>query len=221
MLYLLKNVSKQYKMGNTYINALNNVNLEIKEGLFYALVGPSGSGKSTLLHLLGTLDVPTTGEIVFGYTNLFELSENQKTDLRNESIGFIFQKYYLIPTLTAFENIELPMLQKKYIAKKKETIMDLLKAVGMEDYYNHKPNELSGGQQQRIAIARALVMNPKVVLADEPTANLDSHNSMEIIKLMKAMSKKYQTSFIFCTHDNLLSEECDCVIEIKDGRIII
>lgn len=192
MLYKIENISKRYKLGKVIVNAVNNISLDIEGGRFYTIIGPSGSGKSTLLNIMGLLDEPSEGKILFDGKDLSKLSDNMKCEIRNKNIGFIFQKYYLIPVLNVYENIEIPLLQNSKISKgeRKDRIEQIIEEVGMKDYIKHKPNELSGGQQQRVAIARGLVMNPKVILADEPTANLDSKNSEEIIELMRKINKK-------------------------------
>lgn len=199
MLYRIENLSKKYKLGKVIVNAVNNVSLNIEVGKFYTFIGPSGSGKSTLLNIMGLLDEPSEGKIFFYDKDISKLNDNMKCEIRNKNIGFIFQKYYLIPVLNVYENIEIPLLQNSKISKgeRKDRIEQIIEEVGMKDYIKHKPNELSGGQQQRVAIARGLIMNPKVILADEPTANLDSKNSEEIIELMRKINRKNKTTFIF------------------------
>ena len=219
MLYKIENLSKRYKMGKVMVNAINNISLNIERGKFYTLIGPSGSGKSTLLNMMGLLDIPSEGKIYFNDIDISKLNDNMKCEMRNKNIGFIFQKYYLIPVLNVYENIEIPLLQDSKISKgeRKDRIEQIIEEVGMKDYIKHRPNELSGGQQQRVAIARGLIMNPKVILADEPTANLDSKNSEEIIELMKKINKKNKTTFIFSTHDSLVMKYSDVIIKGKDG----
>lgn len=219
MLYKIENLSKRYKMGKVIVNAINNISLNIERGKFYTLIGPSGSGKSTLLNMMGLLDIPSEGKIYFNDIDISKLNDNMKCEMRNKNIGFIFQKYYLIPVLNVYENIEIPLLQDSKISKgeRKDRIEQIIEEVGMKDYIKHRPNELSGGQQQRVAIARGLIMNPKVILADEPTANLDSKNSEEIIELMKRINKKNKTTFIFSTHDSLVMKYSDVIIKGKDG----
>ena len=222
MLYKIENLSKRYKLGKVTVNAVNNISLDIEGGKFYTLIGPSGSGKSTLLNIMGLLDEPSEGKIFFDGKDISKLSDDMKCEIRNENIGFIFQKYYLIPVLNVYENIEIPLLQNRKISKgeRKDRIEQIIEEVGMKDYIKHKPNELSGGQQQRVAIARGLIMNPKVILADEPTANLDSKNSEEIIELMRKINKKNKTTFIFSTHDSLVMKYSDIIIKGKDGVFI-
>lgn len=219
MLYKIENLSKRYKMGKVMVNAINNISLNIERGKFYTLIGPSGSGKSTLLNMMGLLDIPSEGKIYFNDIDISKLNDNMKCEMRNKNIGFIFQKYYLIPVLNVYENIEIPLLQDSKISKgeRKDRIEQIIEEVGMKNYIKHRPNELSGGQQQRVAIARGLIMNPKVILADEPTANLDSKNSEEIIELMKKINKKNKTTFIFSTHDSLVMKYSDVIIKGKDG----
>ena len=222
MLYKIENLSKKYKLGKVIVNAVNNISLDIEGGRFYTLIGPSGSGKSTLLNIMGLLDEPSEGKIFFDGKDISKLSDNMKCEIRNKNIGFIFQKYYLIPVLNVYENIEIPLLQNSKISKgeRKDRIEQIIEEVGMKDYIKHKPNELSGGQQQRVAIARGLIMDPKVILADEPTANLDSKNSEEIIELMRKINKKNKTTFIFSTHDSLVMKYSDVIIKGKDGVFI-
>lgn len=222
MLYNIENLYKDYLMGKNIVKAINGVSLEFDEGKFYSLIGPSGSGKSTLLHLMGLLDAPSSGKVWFDGLDTSLLSDDRKAAIRNKKIGFIFQQYHLIPVLNIYENIEIPFLQSKCFSK--ETVIQrinrLIKETGLEEYERHKPPELSGGQQQRVAIARALAMNPKVVLADEPTANLDSHTSEEIIKLLRNLNRQEGTTFIFSTHDPMVIDYCDKIIHIKDGIIL-
>lgn len=217
----LKNISKKYLLGDTYIEALKNVNLTINKGEFAAIVGASGSGKSTLLNLIGTIDNPDQGEILFLGQNIVKLSEDEKAHLRNEKIGFIFQSFNLIPVLTVLENVEIPLLLNAKISEKerKEIAERSLCDVGLQDFIKSSPNKLSGGQRQRVAIARALVNKPDFILADEPTANLDSKTTMSVIELMLDLNKKKGVTFLFSTHDEKLMSQVSRIIHIKDGQL--
>ncbi|MFR5402911.1 MAG: ABC transporter ATP-binding protein [Clostridium sp.] len=215
----IKNLNKIYGKGEVEVKALNNINLEINEGEFVAIVGASGSGKSTLLHLLGGVDKPSSGEVILNGTNMYSLKERELSILRRRKIGFVFQFFNLIPVLTAEENIEIPVLldggkmDKEYKA-------ELLKILGLEERKKHHPAQLSGGQQQRVSIGRALANKPSLILADEPTGNLDSKNSKEILELLKYSAKKYHQTLILITHDLAIAKEADRVITIADGEII-
>lgn len=202
--------------------ALDDVSVTIENGEFTAFAGPSGSGKTTALNLIGCLDEVTTGNIFLDGQNISELSAKEKNEIRKERIGFIFQSYNLIPVLTAQENVELALsLLKRYSSDEiKEMSYKILCEVGLEGLQNRKPHQLSGGQQQRVSIARALVKNPSVVLADEPTANLDSVNAVKIIELMQEMNANRNTTFIFSTHDRMVMDHCQRLIHIKDGKIL-
>ncbi len=222
MLYEIKNLARTYQLNQVEVKALNGISLEIARGKFYSIIGPSGSGKSTLLHLLGLLDNPTAGSIILEGIDTKDLSNNKKSEIRNSKIGFVFQQYYLIPVLNIYENIELPLLQSKLIAKEEieRRINFLIEKVGLTKFKEHKPTELSGGQQQRVAIARSLAMKPAVVLADEPTANLDSKTSEEIIQLMKELNREEKTTFIFSTHDSMVIDYSDEIYRLKDGVLL-
>lgn len=215
----IKNLNKIYGKGEVEVKALNNINLEINEGEFVAIVGASGSGKSTLLHLLGGVDKPSSGEVILNGTNMYSLKERELSILRRRKIGFVFQFFNLIPVLTAEENIEMPVLldggkmDKEYKA-------ELLKILGLEERKKHHPAQLSGWQQQRVSIGRALANKPSLILADEPTENLDSKNSKEILELLKYSAKKYHQTLILITHDLAIAKEADRVITIADGEII-
>ena len=215
----IKNLNKIYGKGEVEVKALNNINLEINEGEFVAIVGASGSGKSTLLHLLGGVDKPSSGEVILNGTNMYSLKERELSILRRRKIGFVFQFFNLIPVLTAEENIEMPALldggkmDKEYKA-------ELLKILGLEERKKHHPDQLSGGQQQRVSIGRALANKPSLILADEPTGNLDSKNSKEILELLRYSAKKYHQTLILITHDLAIAKEADRVITIADGEII-
>uniref|UniRef100_A0A832A8G2 ABC transporter ATP-binding protein n=1 Tax=Desulfacinum infernum TaxID=35837 RepID=A0A832A8G2_9BACT len=213
-------VFKDYKLGKTTVHALRGVNLAVKKGEFTAIAGPSGSGKTTLLHLIGCIEVPTEGRIFIDGKDVTSLDADELADFRLTHLGFIFQTFNLIPVLTALENVEFPLF--KHAVPKAERVkrsMELLDTVGLSDYAKHKPEELSGGQRQRVAIARALVTRPQLVLADEPTANLDHDTGAQILQLMKAINKRHGTTFIFSTHDPLIIEQADRTIHIVDGVI--
>lgn len=214
------NVIKKYKVGKQIIRAIDDVSVDIHEGEFVALVGPSGSGKSTLLHLLGGLDKPTSGEIVVGGKNVSSMNDRQLSKFRNQTIGFVFQSFYLQPFLTLRRNIEVAsMPQRMRRAERKLRIESLARQVGLYDRLNHRPHELSGGQIQRAAIARALLNRPAIILADEPTGNLDSANSRDIISLFQQIREQYHATIIIATHDNEIAAQADRVIAIKDGRL--
>ncbi len=217
-----KNITKEYSLGKTKVPALKGVNLKIDKGDFISIVGPSGSGKTTLLNIIGCIDTPTTGIVKIQDQELSELKDKQITDIRLFNVGFIFQNFNLIPVLNVKENVEFPLLlMKKY---KKEEINDrverLIEEVGLSDYIKHRPAELSGGQRQRVSIARALAGDPAIVLADEPTANLDSETSESILQLMKDLNDKKKTTFIFSTHDPEVIKYAKNIIKIRDGRLI-
>ncbi len=215
------NVTKIYKETEVPVYALNGINLNIEKGEFTAIVGPSGSGKSTFLHLLGGLDHPTSGEIIINDINIGNLKSGELINFRLYNIGFIFQAYNLIPVLTAKENIEFIMLLQKMSSKERKTrAMELLEAVGIPEKANNKPGELSGGQQQRVAVARALATKPKFVLADEPTANLDSKSSRNLLDIMLELNKELNTTFIFSTHDQRVIKRARRILLLEDGKII-
>ena len=218
----LQEVHKKYPLGKTEVHAVRGVTFQIEEGDFISIAGPSGSGKSTILNLIGCIDTPTDGEVFISETNTSELSDKQITTLRHEVLGFIFQSFNLVPVLNIFENVEFPLLLGKVQADKQERrewIDYLIEEVGLSDWRDHKPNELSGGQMQRVAIARALATKPRIVLADEPTANLDSTTGEAIIELMKKMNKELGTTFIFSTHDPTIVGIADHIIQLHDGEI--
>ena len=211
-------VCKSYGKGNTKVEALKNVNLTINQGEFVAIVGASGSGKSTLLHLLGGVDRPTSGKVYVDGIDIYNLSEKELAIFRRRKVGFIFQFYNLVPVLTAEENMLLPLLlDRKKINKEK--FNELVSILGLEDRRHHLPNELSGGQQQRVSIGRALSYSSSVVLADEPTGNLDSKNGKEIIDLLKISVKKYNQTLILITHDLNIASQADRIITIEDGKV--
>ncbi|HEY9766140.1 MAG TPA: ABC transporter ATP-binding protein [Chroococcales cyanobacterium] len=213
----IKQVTKIYPMGKTQVQALNGVDLTIEKGEFLAIAGPSGSGKSTLLNMLGCLDVPTEGTVIIDGQDLAKLSEHARATLRRKKLGFIFQGFNLIPVLTAFENVEMPLRLKG--ENNLQRVWEALDGVGLREHAHHRPAELSGGQQQRVAIARALVTDPLIVLADEPTANLDSKTGEAIIELMKKISLEKGTTFIFSTHDAKVMNKATRTVRLTDGRI--
>lgn len=212
-------LSKSYGLGDTKVNALKNINISINEGEFVAVVGASGSGKSTLLHLLGGVDKPTSGKVIVDGSDIYALSEKELAVFRRRKIGFIFQFYNLIPVLTAEENITLPiLLDNKKVDKKYEE--ELINILGLQNRRNHLPSELSGGQQQRVSIGRALAYKPSIILADEPTGNLDSKNSKEIIELLRFSVQKYHQTLIIITHDLNIASQADRIITIEDGSVV-
>ena len=214
----VKNLSKLYGSGEAEITALKNINLNIEQGEFVAIVGPSGSGKSTLLHLLGGVDKPSSGEVIIKGESICKLKEKELAILRRRKLGFVFQFFNLIPVLTAEENIEMPVLLDNGKIDK-NYMNELLKLLGLEERRNHYPSELSGGQQQRVSIGRALANKPSIILADEPTGNLDSKNSKEVLELLKYCAKKYNQTLILITHDINIAKSSDRVITIEDGKI--
>lgn len=216
-----KNLSKKYGHGETEVNALLDISLSIEHSEFVSIMGASGSGKSTLLHLLGGLDKPTSGIIELDNIQLSDLTEKKVTLLRRKKIGFIFQFFNLMPTLTAEENVALPFLiDKKALKNYKEEVGKVLKIVGLTHRRNHKPDELSGGEQQRVAIARALVTNPSIILADEPTGNLDSKNGKEILNLLRKSCDELKQTIVMVTHEPIAASYSDRVIFLKDGAIL-
>ncbi|AIQ23877.1 ABC transporter ATP-binding protein [Paenibacillus sp. FSL H7-0737] len=214
----IEHLSKTYGKGETAVKALDDVSFSIKKGEFVAIIGPSGSGKSTILHLLGGVDRPTSGKVFVDNTDIYKLNETQLAIFRRRQIGLIYQFYNLIPVLTVEENITLPLLLDQHKVDKKQ-FADTVKALNLENRLNHLPNQLSGGQQQRVSIGRALISNPAIMLADEPTGNLDSKNSGEIIDLLKMFNKTYNQTLIVITHDERIALQADRVITIEDGRI--
>jgi putative ABC transport system ATP-binding protein len=219
----LRDVKKIYPLGKTQVHALKGVSFAIEKGDFVSIAGPSGSGKSTILNLLGCIDTASSGQVWINGVETSRLSDRQITRLRHQVLGFIFQSFNLIPVLSVYENVEFPLLLGNNPMSKQETknwIQHLIEAVGLAEWRSHKPNELSGGQRQRVAIARALATKPSIVMADEPTANLDSVTSQAIIDLMKQMNRELNTTFIFSTHDQDIVNIADHVIRIQDGLII-
>lgn len=212
------NLCKTYGKGDTMVKALDNVSFSVEKGEFVAIIGPSGSGKSTLLHILGGVDVPTSGSVVINQTDISNLDETALAIFRRRQIGLIYQFYNLIPILTVQENLTLPLLLDGRKPDKKQ-IDTLVKRLGLENRLDHLPNQLSGGQQQRVSIGRALVNNPALMLADEPTGNLDSENSKEIISLLRQFNKEFNQTVIIITHDEKIANSADRVIIIEDGKI--
>jgi len=218
----LNDVKKTYPLGKVQVEAVKGVTFCIDKGDFISIAGPSGSGKSTILNMIGLIDTPTSGEVRIEGKPISGLKDKQLTTLRHDTIGFIFQSFNLVPVLNVYENIEFPLLlgkEKMAKSEKRDWIDFLIKEVGLEQWRNHRSNELSGGQRQRVAIARALVAKPSIVLADEPTANLDSATGEQIIELMKKINREMQTTFIFSTHDAKIVEIADHVIRLRDGLV--
>lgn len=219
----LNDVQKKYPLGNTEVHAVRGVSFEIQRGDFISIAGPSGSGKSTILNLIGCIDVPTDGQVIINDIDTRTLKDREITKLRHQFIGFIFQSFNLVPVLNVYENIEFPLLlgkEKLAGTEKKEWIEHLIEQVGLTQWMKHRPNELSGGQRQRVAIARSMATKPQVVLADEPTANLDSKTGEQIIELMKKVNRDQGTTFIFSTHDQDIVEIADHIIRLQDGVIV-
>jgi putative ABC transport system ATP-binding protein len=217
----VRNVSKDYMLGKTVVPALRDVSLEVEQGEFLAIAGPSGSGKTTLLNLVGCVDTPTSGTVLVNGQDTAKLAERALTDLRLRTIGFIFQSFNLVSVLSVFQNVEFPLLLQGTLSKpeRRGRVLDLLEAVGLGEHARHRPSELSGGQRQRVAIARALVTRPRLVLADEPTANLDSQTGANIIDLMREMNRRDGTTFVFSTHDPKVMSHANAIVRIADGRI--
>ncbi len=213
-----ENLCKSYGKGEAKVDALKNINMTIKKGEFVAVVGASGSGKSTLLHLLGGVDIPTEGKVILDGVDIYSLKERELSILRRRKVGFIFQFYNLLPVLTAKENIEMPVLLDN---KKMDNdyLEELLSILGLKDRQNHLPSQLSGGQQQRVSIGRALANKPSIIFADEPTGNLDTKNSKEIIELLRYSVKKYNQTLVIITHDLNIANIADRIITIEDGEI--
>ena len=220
-LLTLHDISKSYRQGELEVHALANINLEIKEGEFAALVGPSGSGKTTLLNIIGGLDAPTHGTTMLNGVDITTLKEAELSNFRLFQLGFVFQSYNLVPVLSALENVELVMvLQGHHKTESQKRAKHYLELVGLKDVIHRKPSALSGGQQQRVAVARALAAGPRLVLADEPTANLDSENATALLDIMHTLSHEEKTTFIFSTHDPRVMERAERIITLEDGKII-
>lgn len=215
----INNLCKTYKMGENEVHALNNVNLKIEEHEFVSIIGPSGSGKSTLMNMLGCLDVPTSGEYILDGKEIKKMSDDELAKIRNDKIGFVFQGFNLLPKLTALENVELPLIYQGVPAKERRKRAEIaLDKVGLGKRINHKPSELSGGQQQRVAIARALITNPPLILADEPTGNLDSSSGKEIMEIFHNLNNSGNT-IVLITHDNDIAAQAKRIIRIQDGKL--
>ena len=220
-LITVKNIRKVYRMGDEKVVALDNVSLDIYKGEVICFLGASGSGKSTFLNMVAGLEKPTKGEIYIGGIPIHKLNEENVTLFRQKNIGFIFQAFHLMPMFTAVENVSLPLIFRGIEKKKRESMAkETLSAVGLKGYENRKPTQMSGGQQQRVGIARALVGNPKIIFADEPTGNLDSHTSREVMDIMMARVREYQRTLIIVTHDKKVAEFADRVVTIQDGNIL-
>lgn len=216
----IKNVKKYYQMGKENIQAVDGISLNIRQGEVCCLLGKSGSGKSTLLNLIAGLEKPSSGEIIFNKKHIERMNEDQLADFRQKYVGFVFQSYNLLPTLTAMENVTLPLIFKNVPLKERnERAMEMLKAVGLEDRAHHKPHEMSGGQQQRVSIARAFINSPQVVFADEPTGNLDTRTTYEMMDLITALAKKNNQTLVIVTHDLELSDYADRIVMLSDGQI--
>jgi putative ABC transport system ATP-binding protein len=217
----IEDVTKDYFLGKQRVTALKKMSLNVENGVFLAIAGPSGSGKSTLLNLIGCIDTPTTGRILIDDVDITGQSADQLSDLRARTIGFVFQTFNLLPVLSARENVEYPLLRRKELSRseRRERIAHYLDVVGLRKFASHRPDQLSGGQRQRVAIARALAVDPKVVLADEPTANLDHVTGKGILRLMKRINRSAGTTFIFSTHDRKVINMADRLINIEDGSV--
>lgn len=214
-----KDIKKSYKISkNNFLPVLKGITLDIYDGEIVAIVGKSGTGKSTLLHILGTLDKPDSGEVLFDGNNVFDMSEKNVSDFRNKSVGFIFQFHHLLPEFTALENVMIASMISGN--KNEEKAKDLLKEVGIADRESHKPSEISGGEAQRVAIARALINSPRLVLADEPTGNLDTENADAVMKILFSLREKFNHTFVIVTHNEEFAQRCDRVINLKDGIVI-
>ncbi|MFW5688247.1 MAG: ABC transporter ATP-binding protein [Spirochaetota bacterium] len=219
---IARDVHKHYVRGEQHVNALRGVSVEIPAGAFCAITGPSGSGKSTLLNIVGLLDRPDSGRVFLHGDETHGLNAREAARVRRERVGFVFQDFNLVPVLSAFENVELPLRVSsgRTSSERREWVLSLLDAVGLSDRADHRPSQLSGGQQQRVAIARALVNRPAVVLADEPTANLDSHTGEEILNLMRRFNRDFATTFVFATHDTAIRDMADTVFHLMDGAVL-
>jgi len=216
----LKNITKSYASGATKFDALKDISLNIKSGDFVSITGPSGSGKSTLMHIIGLLDNPSAGEVLLEGKNISNFDETQLSAIRNKILGFVFQQFNLLPKTSSLENVMLPLLYSDvHLSLREKLALEMLKKVNLEDKAKNFPSQLSGGQQQRVAIARALVNNPKIILADEPTGNLDSRSGREIMDLLHELNRKEKRTVVLVTHDLDLAKEADVILIVKDGKI--
>jgi putative ABC transport system ATP-binding protein len=217
----IRGLRKDYKLGSTLVSALKGIDLDIQPGSFVCVAGPSGSGKTTLLNMIGLIDAPTAGTLSVAGVDLQSIPERETNRYRSRTLGFIFQTFNLLPVLNVYENIRLPLLLHKELSKdeKKARVMEMAEAVGLADHLEHKPAELSGGQRQRVAIARALVTRPRIILADEPTANLDSATGNEVLELMESINESRGTTFVFSSHDPSIMRRARMVVRLHDGRI--
>ncbi|NLD74731.1 MAG: ABC transporter ATP-binding protein [Chloroflexi bacterium] len=219
MLIELRDIRKVYQMGDVEVHALRGIDLEIAEGELTAIMGPSGSGKSTLMNLLGCLDRPTSGQYFLAGTDVARLNDNQLAEIRNKRIGFVFQSYNLLPRTTALSNVEIPLVYSG-VGRRKERAMEALELVGLADRMHHKPNELSGGQQQRVAIARALINEPRIILADEPTGNLDTKTGLEIIAIFQKLNVEQGITVLFVTHEPDIAAFTQRIVRLRDGQVV-
>lgn len=217
----IRELVKDYRLGRTTVHALRNIDLRIESHSFVCVAGPSGSGKTTLLNMIGLVDAPTSGSVLVGREEIQKIGERERDRYRSRTLGFIFQTFNLLPVLDVYENIRLPLILHRELSKKEkhERIMELVSAVGLADHLRHKPAELSGGQRQRVAIARALVTHPLIVLADEPTANLDSTSGNEVLDLMEGINRERGTTFIFSSHDPSVMRRAARIIRLHDGQV--
>jgi putative ABC transport system ATP-binding protein len=215
----IKHVKKTYSMGDVEVNALNDVSLQVNQGEMVAITGPSGSGKSTLMNIIGCLDTPSGGEYILDGVNVSKMSDDEQAVVRNQKIGFVFQQFNLLPRTAAIDQVELPMVYAG-APDRKERALAALKEVGLGERVHHRPNELSGGQQQRVAIARALVNRPSIILADEPTGNLDSKSGAEIMNIFKSLNRDQGLTIILVTHDPGVAEQAQRVIRVRDGMVV-
>ena len=217
----VEKVTRTYKVGEVETQALRGIDLAIQSGDFTALTGPSGSGKTTLLQLFGCLDQPTTGNVYINGKDVTHLNRDQRADLRKDTLGFVFQFFALIPTLTAYENVEMPLLLKGVDnEERRERVNQLLESVGLADHAKNRPDQLSGGQQQRVSVARALATHPSLVLADEPTANLDTENGRQVMEIMQKLNKETGVTFLFATHDPRVIKYAQKIVTLRDGLIV-
>ncbi len=215
----MQNVTKTYQMGDVQVTALNGVSFEIEQGEMVAITGPSGSGKSTLMNIIGCLDTPTSGSYILDGMNVSQMSDDAQADVRNKKIGFVFQQFNLLPRTAAIDQVELPMVYAG-VPDRTERAQEALKSVGLGERLHHRPNELSGGQQQRVAIARALVNNPSIILADEPTGNLDSKSGAEIMNIFQSLNRDKGLTIVLVTHDPSIAAQAQRVIRVRDGLIV-